>query len=44
MSSLLSWGRDEIDEKSTSDVNTIEMKKKRNENAKTVKDLRAKMI
>ena len=36
--------RDEIDAKSTSDVNTIEMKKKRNDDAKTMKDLRAKII
>ena len=44
MSSSSSRERDEIDAKSTSDINTIEMKKKRNDNAKTMKDLRAKMI
>ena len=44
MSSSSSRERDEIDERSTSDVNTIEMKKKRNDDAKTMKDLRAKMI
>ena len=44
MSSSSSRRRDEIDERSTSDVNTIEMKKKRSDDAKTVKDLRAKMI
>ena len=44
MSSLSLRRRDEIDAKSTNDVNTIEMKKKRNDNAKTVKDLRAKII
>ena len=36
--------RDEIDEKSTSDINIVEMKKKRSDDAKTMKDLRAKMI
>ena len=36
--------RDEIDAKSTSDVNIIEMKKKRSDNDKTAKDLRAKII
>ena len=44
MSSSSSRERDEVDERSTSDVNTIEMKKKRSDDAKTVKDLRAKMI
>ena len=44
MSSSSLRERDEIDEKSTSDVNTIELKKKRNDDAKTVKNLRAKMI
>ena len=37
-------GRDEIDAKSTSDVNITEIKKKRNDNDKIVKDLRAKII
>ena len=36
--------REKIDAKSTSDINTIKMKKKRNDDAKTVKDLRAKVI
>ena len=36
--------RDENDAKSTSDVNTIEMKKKRNDSNKTVKDLRPKIM
>ena len=36
--------RDEIDAKSTSDVNSIKMKKKRSDDAKTIKDLRAKII
>ena len=36
--------RDEIDEKSTNDVNIVEIKKKRSDDAKTMKDLRAKMI
>ena len=36
--------RDDVDAKSTSDVNTIEIKKKRSDDAKTVKDLRAKII
>ena len=36
--------RDEIDAKSTSDVNTIEIKKKRNDNNKTMNYLRAKII
>ena len=44
MSSSLLRERDEIDAKSTSDVNTIEMKKRRSDNDKTVKDLRAKVI
>ena len=44
MSSSSPRERDEIDERSTSDVNTIEMKKKRSDDAKTMKDLRAKMI
>ena len=44
MSSSSSRERDKVDEKSTSDVNTIEIKKKRNDNAKTMKDLRAKII
>ena len=44
MSSSSSRERDEIDEKSTSDVNTIEIKKKRNDDVKTTKDLHAKII
>ena len=44
MSSSSSRGRDEIDERSTSDVNTIEVKRKRSDDVKTVKDLRAKII
>ena len=44
MSSSLLRERDEIDAKSTSDVNTIEMKKRRSDNDKTMKDLRAKVI
>ena len=44
MSSSSLRERDEIDAKSTSDINTIEMKKKRSDNDKTVKDLRAKII
>ena len=44
MSSSSLRERDEIDKKSTSDVNIVEMKKKRSDDAKTVKDLRAKMI
>ena len=44
MSSSSSRERDEIDEKSTSDVNTIEVKRKRSDDVKTMKDLRAKMI
>ena len=44
MSSSSLRRRDEIDAKSTSDINTIEIKKKRNDNAKTIKDLRAKII
>ena len=44
MSSSSLRERDEIDAKSTSDVNTIEMKKKRSDDTKTVKDLRAKII
>ena len=44
ISSSSSRERDEIDEKSTSDINTIEMKKKRNDDAKTIKNLHAKMI
>ena len=37
-------GRDDVDAKSTSDANTMKMKKKRNDDAKTMKDLRAKVI
>ena len=44
MSSLSLRDRDEIDAKSTSDVNTIKIKKKRNDDAKIMKDLRAKII
>ena len=44
MSSSSSRKRDEIDERSTNDVNMIEVKRKRNDNVKTMKDLRAKMI
>ena len=44
MSSSSSRERDEIDAKSTSDVNTIEMKKKRNHNLKTMKILCVKLI
>ena len=44
MSSSSLRERDEIDAKSTSDINTIEMKKRRSDNDKTVKDLRAKVI
>ena len=44
MSSSSLRRRDEIDAKSTSDVNTIEMKKRRSDNDKTMKDLRAKVI
>ena len=44
MFSLSSRERDEIDAKSTSDINTIEMKKKRSDSEKTMKDLRAKII
>ena len=44
MSSSSLRRRDEIDAKSTSDVNTIEMKKKSSDNDKTMKDLRAKII
>ena len=44
MSSSSLRERDDVDEKSTSDFNTIEMKKKRSDDAKTVKDLRAKVI
>ena len=44
MSSSLLRKRDEIDAKSMSDVNTMKMKKKRSDDAKIVKDLRAKMI
>ena len=36
--------RDEIDAKSTSNINTIKMKKKRSDDAKIMKDLRAKII
>ena len=36
--------RDEIDAKSTSDANMIEMKKKRSDNDKTMKKLRAKIL
>ena len=44
MSSSSLRKRDEVDAKSTSDVNMIEMKKKRSDNDKTMKDLRAKII
>ena len=44
MSSSSLRERDEIDAKSTSDVNTMKIKKKRNDDAKTMKDLRAKII
>ena len=44
MSSSSLRERDDIHAKSTSDVNTIEMKKKRNDDAKTMKDLRARII
>ena len=44
MSSSSLREREEIDAKSTSVINTIEMKKKRNDDAKTMKDLRAKII
>ena len=44
ISSSSSRERDEIDAKSTSDVNMIEIKKKRSDNEKIVKDLRAKTI
>ena len=44
MSSSSLRERDEIDAKSTSDINTIETKKKRNDDAKVMKDLRAKII
>ena len=44
MSSSSLRERDEIDAKSMSNVNTIEIKKKRNDDAKTIKDLRAKII
>ena len=44
ISSLSLRERDEIDAKSTSDINIIEMKKKRSDNDKTVKNLRAKII
>ena len=44
MSSSSLRKRDEIDAKSTSDANMIEMKKKRNDNDKTMKELRAKII
>ena len=36
--------RDDIDAKSTSDVNTMKMKKKRSDDAKTMKNLRARVI
>ena len=44
MSSSSLRERDEIDAKSTSDVNTIQIKKKRSDDAETMKDLRAKII
>ena len=44
MSSSSLRERDEIDAKSSNDVNMIEMKKKRNDKDKRVKDLRAKII
>ena len=44
MSSSSLRERDEIDEKSTSDINMIKMKKKRNDDMKTIKCLRAKII
>ena len=44
MSSSSLRERDEIDAKSTSDVNMIELNKKRSDNKKTVKNLRAKII
>ena len=44
ISSSLLRERDEIDAKSTTDVNMIKIKKKRNDNDKTIKDLRAKII
>ena len=44
MSSSSLRERDEVDAKSTSDVNMIEMKKKRSDNDKTMKDLRARVI
>ena len=44
MSSSSLRERDEIDAKSTSDTNMIEMKKKCSDNDKTMKELRAKII
>ena len=44
MSSSSLRERDEIDAKSTSDANMIEMKKKRSDNDKTMKELRAKTL
>ena len=44
ISSSSSRERDEIDAKSTNDVNMIEMKDKRSDNQKTMQDLRAKTI
>ena len=44
ISSSSSRERDKIDAKSTSDINIIEIKKKRSDNEKTMKDLRAKTI
>ena len=44
MSSSSLRERDEIDAKSTSDANMIEMKKKRSDNDKTMKKLRAKIL
>ena len=44
MSSSSLRRRGEIDAKSTSDANMIEMKKKRNDNDKTMKELRAKIL
>ena len=44
MSSTSLRERDEIDAKSTSDINTMKIKKKRNDDAKKMKNLRAKII
>ena len=44
MSSSSLRERDDVDAKSTSDTNTMKMKKKRSDDAKTMKDLRAKII